>query len=190
MHVVLIAAFLLSAVSLVLRSNKVLGFAAITITLFATILGGSRVHASGVGELTGGFFLGLDWFILNLIFTGLLFVPLESLFARNREQPLFRDDWREDIFYFLISSLLVQVLTFLSLRPSLMILSHTHWTSFRSWVGSQPFLVQLIEIMFLTDVVQYWVHRAFHRVPFLWGFHAVHHSPQHMDWLAGADAFR
>ena len=40
--------------------------------------------------------------------------------------------------------------------------------------------------MFLTDLVQYWVHRAFHRIPFLWSFHAVHHSAQVMDWMAGA----
>jgi len=38
----------------------------------------------------------------------------------------------------------------------------------------------------LTDVVQYWVHRLFHRSPALWRFHAVHHSAQHMDWIAGA----
>jgi lathosterol oxidase len=34
--------------------------------------------------------------------------------------------------------------------------------------------------------VQYWVHRACHRVPFLWRFHAVHHSAEAMDWLAGS----
>ena len=32
----------------------------------------------------------------------------------------------------------------------------------------------------------YHFHRAFHRVPFLWGFHAVHHSAKSMDWLAAA----
>ena len=40
--------------------------------------------------------------------------------------------------------------------------------------------------MFLTDLVQYWVHRAFHRIPWLWRFHAVHHSAKAMDWMAGA----
>ena len=40
--------------------------------------------------------------------------------------------------------------------------------------------------MFLTDLVQYWLHRLFHKVPFLWGFHAVHHSAKTMDWMAGA----
>ena len=40
--------------------------------------------------------------------------------------------------------------------------------------------------MFLTDLVQYWFHRFFHQIPSLWNFHAVHHSTQAMDWLAGS----
>ena len=30
----------------------------------------------------------------------------------------------------------------------------------------------------------YWGHRLSHTVPFLWRFHAVHHSIEEMDWLA------
>jgi sterol desaturase/sphingolipid hydroxylase (fatty acid hydroxylase superfamily) len=185
LHFLLIGAFAMAIVSLVLRTNKILGFSAITITLLATILGGSRVHSQS-GELTGGAFLGLDWFVMNVIFTGFLFVPIERLFARYPDQPLFRVEWREDLFYYLVSSLFVPVLTFMSMAPALAIASHTSWTTFRHWVGSQPAIVQLIEIMFFTDLVQYWVHRAFHRVPFLWGFHAVHHSAKAMDWMASA----
>ena len=40
--------------------------------------------------------------------------------------------------------------------------------------------------MFFTDLVQYWVHRLFHRVPFSGEFHAVHHSAKCMDWMAAA----
>ncbi len=185
LHVVLIAAFLLAIVSIILRANKILGFTAIGITLLASILGGSRAQAHG--DTTAGLaFFGLDWFVLNVIFTGFLFIPLERLFARHEGQPLFREEWREDLFYYLVSSLLVQVLTFLSMAPASAILAHTHWATFRGWVGAQPVILQIIEIMFLTDVVQYWIHRAFHRIPFLWGFHAVHHSAQKMDWMAGA----
>nr|WP_257724509.1 sterol desaturase family protein [Luteitalea pratensis] len=31
-----------------------------------------------------------------------------------------------------------------------------------------------------------WVHRTFHTVGFLWPFHAIHHSVEEMDWLAGS----
>jgi sterol desaturase/sphingolipid hydroxylase (fatty acid hydroxylase superfamily) len=184
LHCLLIAAFVFSAVSLVLRGNKVLGCTAICVTLLATILGGSHVESRG--ELTGGVFLGLDWFVLNVIFTGFLFIPLERIFARHKGQPVFREEWREDLFYYLVSCLLVQVLTFLSMTPAIALAAHTHWTSFRAWIASQPAILQVVEIMFVTDLVQYWIHRAFHRVPFLWGFHAVHHSAKSMDWMAGA----
>ena len=64
--------------------------------------------------------------------------------------------------------------------------ANTGWGAFRQWVASLPILLQVLAIMFFTDLVQYWVHRAFHRIPWLWRFHAVHHSAQHMDWMAGA----
>ena len=45
---------------------------------------------------------------------------------------------------------------------------------------------QFLVLMLLRDLVPYWVHRAFHRIPWLWKFHSVHHSARKMDWMAGA----
>ena len=36
----------------------------------------------------------------------------------------------------------------------------------------------------VATVGSYWGHRLTHQVPFLWRFHAVHHSIEHMDWMA------
>ena len=36
----------------------------------------------------------------------------------------------------------------------------------------------------LADLGFYTVHRLFHKIPWLWKFHAVHHSIEEMDWLA------
>lgn len=182
-HLVLIAAFALGTLSIVLRQNKVLGFLAIAGVLIATALGGS--HAQDQLQHHSDVYLGLDWFLVNLILMGIVFVPIERILGQ-REQPIFRSEWREDLLYFLISALMVQVLTFLSLAPAMTILHNTEWAGFRRAVGSQPVLLQFVEIMFLTDLVQYWVHRLFHRIPFLWKFHAIHHSAQTMDWLASS----
>src|SRR4029078_10251983 len=92
----------------------------------------------------------------------------------------------EDLFYYLVSSLMVQVLTVLTFLPANSILAITPLIGVRAWVSALPILIQFVAIMFLTDLVQYWVHRAFHRFPALWKFHAVHHSAQSMDWMAGA----
>ncbi len=168
---------------LILRQNKLLGFTALTLILVAVSLGGANADTSH--ELTSGIYFGLDWFMLNLTLTGLIFLPLERLFRRNN-QSVFRFEWREDLFYFLISSLMVQSLTYLSLAPSNFILDNIQLASVQSAIASQPVWLQFLEIMFLTDFVQYWVHRLFHRVPFLWKFHAIHHSARTLDWLAGS----
>jgi len=183
-HLMLLAAYILAAISLLLRPEKILGLTAMVVTLIGSIIG-SLPATVLPGEGTGIFF-GLDFFVLNVLFIGFLFVPLERLFPEHPEQTLFRDEWREDLFYYLVSSLFVQILTYLTLVPSHAVLATTQWTAFRAFVGDLPWLVQVAAIMFLTDLAQYWVHRAFHQVPALWRFHAVHHSAKSMDWLASA----
>jgi len=183
LQTVMTIAFVLASISLVLRQKKVLGTTSMSIVLLASVLGGP--HAQQRFSSDSGIYFGLDFFLLNLIFLGLVFVPVERVLGKG-EQPIFRTDWREDLLYFLIGSLMVQGLTFLSLSPSLAILHRTDGASFRDYVTAQPIILQFFEIMFLTDLVQYGVHRLFHRVPRLWRFHAIHHSAPIMDWLAAS----
>jgi sterol desaturase/sphingolipid hydroxylase (fatty acid hydroxylase superfamily) len=184
LHLVLISAFVLAMLNLVLRRQRIMGFTAISAVLIATLLGGSRTQSHDV--MTTDYYLGLDWFLINLTLLGALFIPLERLFARRPEQPIFRLAWREDLFYFLVNSLLVQSLTYLSLTPATQLAAHTDWGTLRTFMASQPLWLQFLQIVVVTDLTQYWVHRIFHRVPALWRFHAVHHSAQKMDWLAGS----
>lgn len=46
-------------------------------------------------------------------------------------------------------------------------------------------LAQALFAFVLIDFVRYWVHRAHHRVPFLWHFHRVHHSARRIDSTVG-----
>lgn len=178
----IVAGYALALLSLLLRPRKVIGFTSLGVALAASLLA-----SAGPSDTKIGIFFGVDFFAVNLLATGLMFAPLERLFPHKRDQRLFRVEWREDLFYFLVSSMMVQLLTFLALAPSSAINASTGaLADLRATVGAQPFLLQLIEAMFLTDLVQYWFHRAFHRIPFLWGFHAIHHSAPAMDWLAGA----
>jgi sterol desaturase/sphingolipid hydroxylase (fatty acid hydroxylase superfamily) len=184
-HLFILAAYALAILSLMLRRRKVLGFAALAVTLAAGLLGGSNVTPGDVHDW--GIFFGLDFFALNMTLTGLMFAPLEHALPHRADQRLFRIEWREDLFYFLVNSMLVQLITFLTLAPSNFILDRTaSFGGIRGAIGAQPLALQVLEIMLLTDFVQYWFHRACHRVPFLWGFHAVHHSTKAMDWLASS----
>jgi lathosterol oxidase len=80
----------------------------------------------------------------------------------------------------------VQLLTFLTLLPATVLSAHLVSPELRAAVAEQPVWLQVLEIMLLADIAQYWLHRAFHRIPALWPFHAVHHSSTALDWLAGS----
>lgn len=127
----------------------------------------------------------LDWFALKLLLTGVLFFPLERIFPR-RQQAQLRIEWREDLFYFFIASLIVQSLTLLSLAPSKWLIPAAVLGAIPNAVASQPLWLQFIEIMVLADFVQYWLHRLSHRVPLMWYAHAIHHSSRTLDWLVGS----
>ena len=184
LHVVLVTAFGLGVISVCLRRRKALGAAGIAATLIAALLGGSRVPVDG--EIRSGPFLGVDWFLLNVIFYSAVFIPLERLFALRPGQPVFRREWRTDLAYFFVSSLLVQVFTLLTLKPAMVLFDWARAPAVAAAVAALPAPAQFAAILVLTDLTQYWIHRAFHRVPVLWRFHAVHHSAESMDWLAGS----
>ena len=182
LHILLLFSFVFAILNLILRGTKILGNLSIFLILLITISG---QFETGFNPQTSVFF-GLDWFVLNVLFTGMLFIPIERAFPKWSQQQLFRAEWREDLFYYFISSMMVQILSFLTLLPSQEIIRYTTWEQFRALVVSQPYIVQFLEIMFLTDFMQYWIHRLFHKIPMLWKFHAVHHSAKTLDWMAGA----
>lgn len=181
---ILVASFALGVISIFLRRSRSIGGIGLLLTLTAVLFGGSTVPVDG--ELKNGPFLGLDWFLLNILAFSAVFVPLEKLFPQRRTQPIFREYWKTDLAYFFISHLLIQLITIVTLKPALVFFGWATSSAVSSFVGSQNFVVQFLGIMLIADLTQYWVHRAFHFVPFLWRFHAVHHSAQMMDWLAGS----
>lgn len=50
-----------------------------------------------------------------------------------------------------------------------------------------PLWQQVILVFLISDLMFWIAHRLFHAVPWLWQFHKIHHSSEHLDWLA---AFR
>jgi len=55
--------------------------------------------------------------------------------------------------------------------------------NFGLWPHELPVVLQLGLALLITDLPRYWLHRASHQLPFLWRFHAIHHSPQRLYWL-------
>ena len=85
-----------------------------------------------------------------------------------------------------MSALLLQVTTLLTLQPAMVLFQWAVDPRVQAAVRASPPSAAVREILVLTDLAQYWMHRAFHGVPLLWRFHRIHHSAETMDWLAGS----
>jgi sterol desaturase/sphingolipid hydroxylase (fatty acid hydroxylase superfamily) len=184
LRVVIGLAFLLGTLSLALRRRKVLGITGLGLSLLATLAGGSSVPLESSFEHP--FTIGLDWFLLNVLLLALVFVPIERAFPRRPEQTTFRAGWPTDGVYLMVSHLAVQALTFMTLLPATTLARFWQPLALQRAIREQPLLLQVLEIVLVADLTQYWIHRSFHRVPLLWRFHAIHHSSRAMDWLAGS----
>ena len=182
--VAILAVLALSAVSLLLRRRKALGLAGLALAATALALGAGGVEIGRAGE--SAVYLGLDWFVLGTLTTAALFVPLERLFALRPEQGAFRPGWLTDSQYFFWSHALVQLMSVLVLLPAVSVGEALAVPALRQAVRALPLVVQFAACVLVADLAQYAVHRAFHRVPLLWRFHAVHHSAETMDWIAGS----
>jgi sterol desaturase/sphingolipid hydroxylase (fatty acid hydroxylase superfamily) len=121
---------------------------------------------------------------LSFLFLMLVFRPLEMVFPAKPGQKFFRPAWLTDLCFFLGQYLLWSGVVLWLLIQGSGWLNGIVPAGFRSAVASQPWWLQVVEVIVLSDFLVYWGHRLQHRVPFLWRFHSVHHSAQHLDWLA------
>jgi sterol desaturase/sphingolipid hydroxylase (fatty acid hydroxylase superfamily) len=62
----------------------------------------------------------------------------------------------------------------------------TYLNEGRGFLSGLPFWLHVVVYLLATDVLMYWSHRIFHQDG-LWRYHAIHHSPEHLDWIS---AFR
>ncbi len=122
---------------------------------------------------------GISFFVLILVF-----VPMEKVFPAKARQKFFRPSWWLDLCYFLGQYFLWGALLLVALNYFSFWLDDIVPAGFRSKVAAQPWWLQAIEVIILSDFIIYWGHRLQHKVGFLWRFHKVHHSSEHMDWLA------
>jgi sterol desaturase/sphingolipid hydroxylase (fatty acid hydroxylase superfamily) len=130
----------------------------------------------------------MDSFGLKAIFiTCLVFVPLERLFALHPDQKIFRHAWGNDLIFLFVNGVLTKLAILAIVVASMFAAPRIIPASFQSAVGGLPYWVQIPVAILLSDLVVYWMHRMFHAVPWLWKFHAIHHSAEELDWLV---AFR
>ena len=132
-------------------------------------------------------FTTLTWFGLSMV----IFLTLSQFFPANKGYPAWRHDSFTDMIYWFFGSVVYGKITAIGVSAILAYLyagdaakilmfeqkGHPFWSD---W----PLLAQALIILLVTDVMMYWIHRIFHRTPFIWKFHAIHHSSRQVDWLS------
>ncbi len=120
------------------------------------------------------------------VIIGLYVAPLERLMPYSRNWLEGGNDTSVDLMMFVsgafwngFAKYLMQVLFIVSLVEVLEPYGHGLWPS------EIPAVAQVFLFILVKDFFRYWLHRALHEVPFLWRFHAAHHSVKRLYWLNG-----
>lgn len=185
---VMLVALLLSGgvalANLLLGRTRWLNACTLAILAAAMLLGGPTVP---VGEFPDGTaYIGLDWFILDLLGSALGFIVLEKLLPMRGSQPVFRAEWLTDVVHFAINHFLIGLALFLINFFVHRLFGELVHAPLQAAVQALPWAVEMLLCVLVADLAQYAIHRAYHQLPFLWRFHAIHHSTKTLDWLAGS----
>jgi len=177
-------AFVFGAMNYLFEKGRMPAIIGLSSAFIATLLGGPYIEVTATEY--NDFTLGLDWFILSILFSALIFIPLEKSYPKVKAQNILRNEWQTDLSYFAINYLLVSIILLVSLNIAPVFFGWAVSDTFQSIVKSWPIPVQFIAVIFIADLAQYTIHRAYHKIPFLWKFHAIHHSAKSLDWLASS----
>jgi sterol desaturase/sphingolipid hydroxylase (fatty acid hydroxylase superfamily) len=115
-----------------------------------------------------------------------IFGLLEKLYPLHKQQKIWRRHWFTDVTHFFVNHFLVNIGTYVVAAFFYILLFPSIPFAFHIAVRSQPGFIQFIEAFTIAQICFYIVHRLSHKIPYLWRFHAIHHSSTELDWLASA----
>lgn len=167
-----------------LNKRKRLGSTGVLFTALAFACGGYTVEVGAVTPSKYSF--GIDWLILAFLVSAVLFIFLEKIIPKYKDQVVFRPEWKLDFVYFTMNHLLISVFLLISNNFASTVFDFSINANFQSWIQSLHIGIQVLILFVCADFFLYWSHRLFHEIPSMWKFHTIHHSAEHMDWMAGS----
>ena len=139
-----------------------------------------------VGQVPG-FVVDVGRLAVWLVLLIAIFVPLEWLCGLHPVK-LWRKQIGVDLIWYFVNSLLPAAVLSVPLAVVSRALHGLDPGGFYSAVAAWPFWLKLFLVLLVNDIGAYWGHRAMHAYPVLWRFHAIHHSPEELDWLVNTRA--
>ena len=114
-----------------------------------------------------------------------VFVPIERVFALRR-QKIFRKEIAVDLGYYFLNGLLPGIVLGPPISLAVLAIHHVTPGGALAAIAGWPIWVRACATMVVGETAYYWAHRLSHEIPFLWRFHAVHHSAEELDFLVNA----
>lgn len=116
-----------------------------------------------------------------------IFVPLERMFALHPGK-IFRAGAGTDLGYYFLGGLTTSLLLSLPLGILAWVAHRAVPHVLQSAFNGAPFWTRAFAALVAGEIGYCWGHRMMHTVPLLWRFHAIHHSPKHIDFLVNSRA--
>jgi sterol desaturase/sphingolipid hydroxylase (fatty acid hydroxylase superfamily) len=143
--------------------------------------------AQAIAQFLPGFAVDVMRLGLWLILLTVIFVPLERLAGAHKAQAGQRELLANLAFYF-INSLLPALLLATPLALLAVAAQRVIPHAVPASLAQLPLGVRLLVALVIGEIGFYWGHRLSHQLPWLWRFHAVHHSAEHMYFLVNTRA--
>ena len=134
MLVAMVIAGGMSLANIIFNRSRWLSTFAFLLVALTAFLGGNKV------EVDPNFpsntpYIGLDWFILDLLGSSLIFIFIEKLFALRKDQPVFREEWQTDFHHFIVNHMVVG---FVLLATNLMVHKFFGWRPMTASAAGSP----------------------------------------------------
>ncbi|MDP1025669.1 sterol desaturase family protein [Sphingomonas sp. KR1UV-12] len=121
-----------------------------------------------------------------LVILTLVFAPMEKLFALRQREG--RRRILADLGYFYLNGLTPALLLAAPLALVSTLVTAVTPVAYTQMIAALPLWFAIPIGLVVADIGSYFAHRWCHRSPYLWQFHAIHHTPEHMDWLVNTRA--
>jgi sterol desaturase/sphingolipid hydroxylase (fatty acid hydroxylase superfamily) len=130
----------------------------------------------------------MPWSIILVATAFVVFASLSRLTPCNPRQGVVTREFPDDVVYYLVGTFLYTGVSAALLKLIVGVFFARDaggvWQAMQHGYGvaaALPIWLQVLLVFVVTDVIQYWLHRALHTSA-LWPFHAIHHSAENVDW--------